>query len=106
MTDKEMTEKEMTEKTCQDKNCPFHGQLNTRGRKFKGRITSDRMNRTVAIKLVHVREIPKYERYEKRTSSLKAHLPKCITAKKGDIVIAEECRPISKTKSFVVTKIA
>jgi len=48
--------------------------------------------------------IPKYERYEKRTSKYKAHLPPCIEVKEGDEVVIMECRPLSKTKSFVVVE--
>ena len=46
--------------------------------------------------------ISKYERYEKRTTTLVAHNPPCVNAKTGDIVKVMECRPVSKTKSFVV----
>ncbi len=45
--------------------------------------------------------VPKYERYEKRTSSYAAHCPPCIEAKLGDKVRIAECRPLSKTISFV-----
>jgi len=96
----------MTEKTnCEDKNCPIHGQLKTRGRKFKGRVISTKMDKTVTVKLTHLREIPKYQRYEKRTSNIKAHLPSCLKVKEGQTVQIDECRPISKTKSFVVIKV-
>ncbi|MCF7866552.1 30S ribosomal protein S17, partial [Candidatus Woesearchaeota archaeon] len=49
--------------------------------------------------------IPKYERYEKRRTKVKAHNPEEIDAKVGDKVIIAETRPISKTKNFVVIKI-
>jgi len=45
--------------------------------------------------------VPKYERYEKRTSSYAAHCPPCMEAKVGDKVRIAECRPLSKTISFV-----
>ena len=94
----------MTE-SCNDRNCPVHGQLKTHGRKFKGRVSSTRMSGTVTVRFVRVRENSKYERYEKRASKIKAHLPACMKANEGDMVQIEECRPISKTKSFVVTKV-
>jgi len=48
--------------------------------------------------------IPKYERYERRTSKLHAHNPPCIAARAGDRVKIMECRRLSKTKSFVVVQ--
>jgi small subunit ribosomal protein S17 len=46
--------------------------------------------------------VPKYMRYERRRSRIHAHNPPCINAKVGDRVKIAECRPISKTVSFVV----
>ncbi|MBN1455027.1 MAG: 30S ribosomal protein S17, partial [Methanomicrobia archaeon] len=40
----------------------------------------------------------------KRQSKIHAHNPPCINAKVGDIVKIAECRPLSKTKSFVVVE--
>ena len=34
-----------------------------------------------------------------------AYNPECIHAREGDIVKIMECRPLSKTKSFVVIEI-
>jgi small subunit ribosomal protein S17 len=45
--------------------------------------------------------VPKYERYEKRTSTYAAHCPPCIKIKVGDKVRIAECRPLSKSISFV-----
>jgi small subunit ribosomal protein S17 len=45
----------------------------------------------------------KYERFEKRTSAVSAHLPACIgEVNVGDSVKIMECRPLSKTISFCV----
>ena len=41
----------------------------------------------------------------KKRSKLHAHNPPCIDAKPGDIVTIAECRPISKTKSFVIVEV-
>jgi small subunit ribosomal protein S17 len=49
--------------------------------------------------------VPKYERYLNRRSKVKAHNPVEISAKEGDTVIIKECRPISKTKKFVVVEV-
>ena len=93
---------EEPKKKCNDKNCPFHGHLKARGIMLKGRVVSTAMQKTVVVERERLHYVPKYERYEKRTSRYKAHLPPCIDIKKGDEVIIMECRPLSKTKHFVV----
>ncbi len=45
--------------------------------------------------------VKKYERYEKRTSMYHAHCPPCMHLTAGDTVRIAECRPLSKTVSFV-----
>ncbi|RLI40477.1 30S ribosomal protein S17, partial [Candidatus Bathyarchaeota archaeon] len=45
-----------------------------------------------------------FKRYERRRSLIPAHNPPCINAKEGDTVRIAECRPISKTVSFVVVE--
>jgi len=90
------------EKNCQDAKCPWHGSLRLRGRIFVGEVISDRAKKTVIVRWNYTHFIPKYERYERRNTKIAAYNPECIDAKKGDIVKIVECRPLSKTKSFVV----
>ncbi len=90
------------EKACTDKHCPFHGSLSVHGRIFTGEVVSDRMSKSVSVMWERTIYVPKYERYEKKRSKVKAHNPECIDAKKGDKVKIMQCRPISKTKHFVV----
>ncbi len=92
------------EKECDDVNCPFHGSLPVRGQILEGRVVSDKAPKTVVVLRSYLKEIAKYERYEKRRSRIHAHNPPCINAKVGDIVKIAECRPLSKTKSFVVVE--
>ena len=92
-------------KACQDDNCPFHGNLKCRGRVFTGTVVSSRMQKTVNVEWEWQNYLRKYERYEKRRSRVKAHNPSCINANEGDIVKIMECRPLSKTKNFVVVEI-
>lgn len=79
--------------------------LSTRGRRFTGVVISDKMTKTVTVEWERRKFVKKYERYEKRRTRIKAHNPDEIDAEKGDVVVIEETRPISKTKNFVVTKI-
>lgn len=87
---------------CDDINCPFHGTLSVRGQIIEGVVVSDRMQKTVVVKKKYRRYIPKYERYEWRSGKYQAHNPPCINAKVGAKVKIMECRPLSKTKAFVV----
>lgn len=88
-------------KTCTDGNCPFHGFLKVRGRIFAGKVIS-RRDKTVTVEWDYLNYVPKYERSERRRSRVSAHLPTCMEIEKGDKVRIAECRPLSKTKSFVV----
>ena len=90
------------EQKCEDSTCPFHGYLSVRGRQFTGTIVSAKMRKTAVIEFGRLHFLPKYERYEKRRTRLKVHNPECINAKEGDIVNISECRPLSKTKNFVI----
>ncbi len=75
------------------------------GRTFKGTVTSDKMTKTVTVEFERRHFVPKYERYERRSTTIKAHNPDEMDAREGDEVIIQETRPISKTKSFIVTEI-
>ena len=92
------------ERTCDDVNCPFHGTLSVRGKMMDGVVVSDRMQKSVVVSIEYVRFYPKYERYARMNSRITAHNPPCIDAQRGDIVKIAECRPLSKTKNFVVVE--
>lgn len=90
---------------CDDENCPFHGKLPVRGRIFVGTVKSAKMEKTVVVTWTRQAYIQKYERYLEKRSHITAHNPSCIGAKEGDTVRIVECRPLSKTKSFVVVEV-
>ncbi len=89
-------------KACDDVNCPFHGTLKVRGKTFTGTVISDKMQKSVLVQWEGQRFVPKYERYKKTRSKVVAHLPPCLDVSVGDLVKIAECKPISKTKNFVV----
>jgi small subunit ribosomal protein S17 len=89
-------------KTCNDLKCPWHGKLPIRGRVFIGKVVSDKAHKTAVIMRDYTKYIPKYERYERRKSKMIVYNPECINAKAGDVVKIAECRPLSKTKKFVI----
>ncbi len=90
--------------TCTDDKCPFHGMLKVRGRIFSGTIASAKMRKTATLHLERREYVRKYQRYEKKLTKLKVHNPDCMAAKEGDNVTVAECRPLSKTKKFVIIK--
>ena len=90
---------------CEDPNCPFHGDLPVRGQILEGIVTSDKAERTITVERSFYKFIRKFERYEKRKSKIHAHKPDCIELNIGDTVKIAECRPLSKTKHFVVIEV-
>lgn len=79
--------------------------LKTRGRTFRGIVVSSKSQKTVTVEWMRRVYVPKYERYQDKRSKVKAHNPPEMDAKEGDEVVIKECRPLSKTKTFVVTEV-
>jgi len=90
---------------CEDPKCAWHGKVPIRGRVFRGDVKSSKAHSTVIVEWGYNRFIPKYQRYEKCKSRVTAHNPPCMRAKEGDKVMIAECRPLSKTKGFVVVRV-
>ena len=91
--------------TCTNDKCPWHGFLKVRGRIFTGRVAAAKAPHTAIIEWDYYHFIPKYERYERRRSRIAASNPDCLAAKQGEIVTIAECRPLSKSKRFVVIEV-
>ena len=94
----------MKSEECNDKNCSMHGSIKLRGRNFKGKVVSTKAHKSAIIEWTRLRFVPKYERYEKRKTRIQVHNPICMDIKENDLVEIKECRPLSKTKRFVITK--
>ena len=69
-----------------------------------GVITSDARDKSCKVEIQFTVKHPKYGKYIRRRSQIHAHDEK-NAAKLGDRVEIAECRPISKTKSWVLTKV-
>jgi small subunit ribosomal protein S17 len=69
-----------------------------------GRVTSNKMNKTVVVAVELVTRHRLYGRTLRRTRSFKAH-DETDRCQIGDTVIIEESRPISKDKHWVVQNI-
>ncbi|MBI1973521.1 30S ribosomal protein S17 [Candidatus Micrarchaeota archaeon] len=92
----------MPKTECNDRHCPKHAGLPVRGTMLEGVVVSDKAKNTVTVERGYLHYVPKYERYQRRTTRIAAHKPGCMQVAPGDKVRLAECRKISKTKSFVV----
>ncbi|QOJ24233.1 MAG: 30S ribosomal protein S17 [Gammaproteobacteria bacterium] len=72
-------------------------------RTLTGKITSNKMERTVTVLVERRIKHPLYGKYITRSKKYHAH-DADNKFSIGDIVLIEECRPISKTKSWNVVK--
>jgi len=70
-------------------------------KKLTGIIVSDKMQKTVVVKIERIKEHPKYKKRYKVHSHIKAH-DENKEFHIGDKVVMEECPPISKDKHFKV----
>ena len=68
---------------------------------LKGVVTSDKMDKTIVVKVTRFVEHPKYGKRIKKSKKYKAHDDN-NSKKIGDVVEIEETRPISKDKKFKV----
>src|SRR3989338_3070403 len=79
--------------------------LSVRGSVLTGLVVSAKAPKTVTVERIITKYVPKYERYKKIKSRVKAHNPESLNAKEGDMVLIGETRKLSKTKNFVVMQI-
>jgi len=71
---------------------------------LKGTVVSDKMKKTVVVKVDDFKKHPRYNRYYKASKKYKAH-DENGEFHVGDKVLIKETRPISKDKHFVAVKI-
>ncbi|MCP4700614.1 MAG: 30S ribosomal protein S17 [Gammaproteobacteria bacterium] len=69
-----------------------------------GRVVSNKMNKTITVLVERKFKHPLYGKYIKRSTKLHAHDP-ANRCNEGDVVIIEQCRPLSKTKTWRLHKI-
>ena len=98
--------KELKKKPVENENNnPFNGSLSIRGKIFEGIVINAKAKRTVVIQ----KELPiyfsKFKRYGRSKNKIHAHVPSNLNVQEGDHVVAAECRPISKSVSFVIVEV-
>jgi small subunit ribosomal protein S17 len=88
-----------------EKNNPFNGSLSIRGKLFEGTVIDANAKGTVVIQKESPIYFKKFKRFGRSKNKIHAHVPSNINVQEGDHVIAAECRPISKSVSFVVVEV-
>ena len=73
-------------------------------RKLIGRVSSDKMNKTVVVEVVRFKRDTMYKKYVRVKKKYKAH-DETNQYKTGDRVEIQEHRPLSAEKRFIVTRL-
>ncbi len=76
----------------------------TNRRQLTGRVVSDKMKKTVTVVVERRVKHALYGKYITRSGKYHAH-DEASECKQGDLVLIEECRPISRTKAWRVIKL-
>jgi small subunit ribosomal protein S17 len=71
-------------------------------RTLTGRVTSNKMTKTVTVLIERKVKHPLYGKYITRSTKYHAHTEDALN--EGDIVEIRECRPISRTKTWTVVR--
>lgn len=69
-----------------------------------GTVVSDRMQKTIVVSIERTVMHPKYKKYIKRRTRIKAH-DESNQCRVGDRVLIVECRPLSRDKRWRVREI-
>jgi small subunit ribosomal protein S17 len=77
---------------------------NSVARTMTGRVTSDKMNKTITVVIERLVRHPIYGKYIRRSTKIHAH-DEHNEGRQGDLVMIEQCRPLAKTKSWKLVKV-
>ena len=88
-----------------ENNNPFAGSLTIHGKIFEGVVTKAKAKDTVVLERNAPIYFTKFRRYGRSKNKIHAHVPSNLDVHEGDTVIAAECRPISKSVSFVIIEV-
>lgn len=72
-------------------------------RKKKGMVVSDKMDKTIVVEVTELKSHAKYQKKYRSTKRYKVH-DEQNACKIGDVVVFQECRPLSKDKRWIVTQ--
>lgn len=73
-------------------------------RTLQGRVISDKMNKSITVMIDRQVKHPLYGKFIRRSTKVHAH-DEANECGIGDVVIIEQCRPLSKNKSWRLVKV-
>ena len=74
-------------------------------KQLTGKVVSTKMAQTATVEVLRAYQHPMYKKTIRRHKKYKAHVDTGMAVNDGDTVVIEECRPISKEKTFKVIKV-
>jgi small subunit ribosomal protein S17 len=77
---------------------------NAANRVLTGRVLSNAMDRTITVIIERRVKHPLYGKFMRRSTKIHAH-DDSNECSKGDLVRVEQCRPLSKTKSWRLVEV-
>lgn len=73
-------------------------------RSVTGKVTSNKMQKTIVVEVERKEKHPLYGKYLRKRSKMYAH-DADNACKIGDLVTIQQCRPLSKTKQWMLVEI-
>ncbi|MBT6843814.1 MAG: 30S ribosomal protein S17 [Candidatus Melainabacteria bacterium] len=73
-------------------------------RVLRGKVVSDKMNKGITVQVLRKKKHKLYQKVINFTTKFMAHDEE-NSAKEGDSVVIEECRPYSKHKTWILTEV-
>ena len=74
--------------------------MSSNARLLSGVVVSDKADKTITVKVERKVKHPKYGKIIKRSTKIHAH-DESNSAKMGDVVTVQECKPYSKNKTWL-----
>jgi len=73
-------------------------------KQLTGKVVSNKMQKTITVSVERYVPHPQYGKYQRRTTQFLAH-DENSESREGDVVAIEECRPLSRHKSWRLVKV-
>jgi small subunit ribosomal protein S17 len=73
-------------------------------RTLQGRVVSDKMDKTITVLIERQVQHPIYGKFIRRSTKVHAH-DENNECRAGDMVVVEQCRPLSKTKTWRLVRV-
>ncbi|MCW8902801.1 MULTISPECIES: 30S ribosomal protein S17 [Sedimenticola] len=77
---------------------------NNSNRTLEGRVVSDKMDKSITVLVERKVKHPIYGKFIRRSTKVHAH-DEANECGIGDVVVVEQCRPLSKSKTWRLVKV-